>query len=204
MTAGDVTLVPVGRHAALVEVPDAAAALSLSLHLRATCPWLTEVVPAATTVLVDGLDLSARERLRSALDAWAPGRDEPRGELVELPTTYDGDDLDTVAGLWGTDRDGVVARHQEVEFVSAFCGFAPGFAYLTGLPDDLAVPRLDSPRTRVPAGAVGLAGEWCGVYPSASPGGWQLLGHADVRLWDAAATEPALLAPGTRVRFVAR
>ena len=96
----------------------------------------------------------------------------------------------------------MVARHGEVEFVSAFCGFAPGFAYLAGLPEKYAVPRLDSPRSRVPAGAVGLAGAWCGVYPTASPGGWRLLGRTDATLWDPDRSRPALLAPGTRVRFV--
>ena len=88
--------------------------------------------------------------------------------------------------------------------MAAFCGFAPGFAYLTGLPDELAVPRRQTPRTRVPVGSVALAGSWCGVYPTASPGGWQLLGHTDAPLWDVDRPQPALLAPGTRVRFVAR
>ena len=204
MSAHEATVVPVGPHAVLIEVTDASAALSLSLHLRAHGPDVVDIVPAATTVLVDGLGADGHDRLRAALDGWTPGADVAEGEVVELPTTYDGDDLDSVADLWGTDRDGVVARHQEVEFVSAFCGFAPGFAYLAGLPGELAVPRLASPRTRVPVGAVGLAGRWCGVYPSESPGGWQLLGHTDVRLWRPDEAPPALLEPGTRVRFVAR
>ncbi len=97
-----------------------------------------------------------------------------------------------------------MARHTGTTFVAAFSGFAPGFAYLAGLDDEHAVPRLDSPRTRVPAGSVALAGTWCGVYPTASPGGWQLIGHTDARLWDVERDPPALLAPGTRVRFVAR
>ena len=85
--------------------------------------------------------------------------------------------------------------------MSAFCGFSPGFAYLAGLPEELAVPRLDTPRTKVPAGAVALAGTWCAAYPTASPGGWRLIGRTDAALWDAAREQPALLAPGTRVRF---
>ena len=115
--------------------------------------------------------------------------------------TYDGADLAYVAERWGTDPDGVAARLGELELVSAFCGFAPGFAYLSGLPAELAVPRLDSPRSAVPAGSVALADTWCGVYPTASPGGWRLLGHTTLTLWDANQAEPALLAPGTRVRF---
>jgi KipI family sensor histidine kinase inhibitor len=95
----------------------------------------------------------------------------------------------------------VAARHQAVTFVSAFCGFAPGFAYLSGL--DAAVSRLATPRTRVPAGSVALAGTWCGVYPTTSPGGWRIIGSTDARLWDVDRDPPALLVPGTRLRFVA-
>jgi len=93
----------------------------------------------------------------------------------------------------------VVARHQRTEFVAAFCGFSPGFAYLSGLETD--VRRLPTPRTRVPAGSVALAGRWCGVYPTDSPGGWRIIGHTEVKLWTPAHDRPALLSPGTRVRF---
>jgi KipI family sensor histidine kinase inhibitor len=96
----------------------------------------------------------------------------------------------------------VIARHLATEFRVAFCGFAPGFGYLTGLPAELAVPRLATPRPRVPAGSVGLAGAYTGIYPSASPGGWLLIGRTDVVLFDVAADPPALLGPGARVRFV--
>jgi KipI family sensor histidine kinase inhibitor len=172
---------PVGPHAVLAEVADSA-------------------VPGARTVLFDGIP--DRDALRKLLAGWTPeARPEP-GRLVEVPVVYDGADLEDVAARWGTDTDGVVERHGAIEFVSAFCGFAPGFAYLAGLPEEHAVPRLDSPRTKVPAGSVGLAGSWCGVYPSESPGGWRLLGRTGVTLWDPARREPALLAPGTRVRFV--
>ena len=84
----------------------------------------------------------------------------------------------------------------------AFCGFAPGFGYLVGADDRLDVPRRSNPRTRVPAGAVALAGKFSGVYPRESPGGWQLLGHTSVRTWDVRREPPALLVPGVRVRFV--
>jgi len=93
--------------------------------------------------------------------------------------------------------------HASVEYTVSFCGFSPGFAYCTGLPEELWVPRRDDPRPRVEAGAIGLAGEFTGVYPSASPGGWRLVGRTSAALWDTDRVEPALLTPGTRVRFVA-
>ncbi len=195
-------LLEVGRDALLVEVRDAGEALSLAAYARAARAPALEVVPGARTVLFDGV--ADHGALRSLIDRWTPGVEEVVGPLVELPTTYDGADLEAVAESWGTDTAEVVRRHQEVEFVAAFCGFAPGFAYLTGLPAELAVPRRSTPRTRVPAGSVALAGSWCGVYPTASPGGWQLIGHTDAPLWEVERPQPALLAPGTRVRFVAR
>jgi len=191
---------PVGRSAALVEVSDAAAALALATWAREAGVPAIEIVPAAETVLFDGVrDLDALAR---TLEQWSVAPSAPPGPLVEVPVVYDGADLAAVARAWGTDEAEVVARHTAIEFVSAFCGFAPGFAYLTGLPPELAVPRLESPRSRVPAGSVALAGAWCGVYPTTSPGGWQLLGRTEVALWSPADEQPALLAPGTRVRFV--
>lgn len=188
-----------GRDAVLVEVGSPAEALSLALWARDARIEAAEIVPAAATVLFDGLrDIGG---LEGRLASWTPGVETVSGPLVEIPVVYDGADLEHVAERWGTDADGVVARHSALEFVSAFCGFSPGFAYLAGLPDELAVPRLDSPRTQVPAGAVGLAGTWCAAYPTASPGGWRLIGRTDAALWDADRSQPALLAPGTRVRF---
>ena len=120
---------------------------------------------------------------------------------------YDGADLADVARLWGVTEAEVVARHTGTEFRVAFCGFAPGFPYLLAAEDlpggDGRVPRRASPRPAVPAGSVGLADRWCGIYPTASPGGWQLLGRTDLTLFDPAREPPALLPPGTRVRFVA-
>jgi KipI family sensor histidine kinase inhibitor len=194
-----VEFIPVGRDAVLVEVGGPEEALSLATWARDARIAAEEIVPAAGTVLFDGL--SGVEGLERRLASWTPSAETASGPLVELPVVYDGADLEDVAERWGTDADGVVARHTELEFVSAFCGFSPGFAYLAGLPDDLAVSRLDSPRSKVPAGAVGLAGTWCAAYPTASPGGWRLIGRTDASLWDAARDQPALLAPGTRVRF---
>ena len=191
-------LIRVGRSAVLAEVADAAAAHSLAVFARRAGVPAGEVVPAARSVLFD--DVSDPGRIEELLAGWSPEQ-PPTGAVVELPVVYDGEDLTDVAERWGTDPDGVVERHTSLEFVSAFCGFAPGFAYLSGLPSELAVPRLDSPRTRVPAGAVGIAGTWCAAYPTASPGGWRLLGRTEVALWDPGREQPALLPPGTRVRF---
>ena len=191
-------LIPVGRDAVLVEVDSTAQAVSLATWAREHA-LATDVVPGAETVLLDGVhDPSG---LLDLLSPWRPEAVED-GPLVELPVTYDGPDLDDVADQWGCTVDEVVERHQATAFVSAFCGFAPGFAYLSGL--EVETPRLDALRTRVPAGAVALAGRWCGVYPTASPGGWRILGRTDAVLWDASCASPALLAPGVRVRFVAR
>ena len=190
---------PAGPRAVLVEVDDASTARSLAAWVRSQRVEVTEVVPAARTVLLDGLADPAR--LRDLLSRWDPAHEPVAGELVEIPVRYDGPDLSFVAEHWGVTEDEAVAVHGETEFVAAFCGFAPGFAYLEGLASDRAVPRLESPRPRVRAGSVGLAGPWCGVYPSASPGGWRILGHTDVVLWDPDRAQPALLPPGTRVVF---
>lgn len=195
-------IIRVGRDAALVEVASSHEAVSLAAWSRAR-GLAIDAVPGAETVLLDGLQDGLRDRdaLAARLADWEPGGSRP-GPEVEVPVTYDGPDLETVARYWGCDVADVVRRHQATAFESAFCGFAPGFAYLTAtgavLPD---VPRLATPRTRVPAGSVALAGRWCGVYPVASPGGWQVIGRTDALLWDPDRSEPALLAPGTRVRF---
>lgn len=186
---------PVGRNAVLVEVTTAEEAVSLATWARDRS-LARDVVPGAETVLLDGVHDPAG--LADVLLEWRPTEVEA-GPLVELPVTYDGPDLEDVARRWGCGVDEAVRRHQSVEYVAAFCGFAPGFAYLSGL--DLEVPRLDTPRTRVPAGSVALAGRWCGVYPTESPGGWRILGRTDAVLWDVTQPQPATLAPGTRVRF---
>ena len=191
----------VGSDALLVDCADLAQAMALHAEaLRREVP-ARDVVPGARTVLFDGL--ADRSALADELGSWRlEAGASVAGDLVELPTSYDGPDLGDVARLWDMTSDEVVGTHRATEFVVAFCGFAPGFAYCSGLPERLAVPRLDSPRTSVPAGSVGLAGAFTGVYPSASPGGWRIIGRTDAPLWDADREPPALLAPGTRVRFV--
>jgi KipI family sensor histidine kinase inhibitor len=142
------------------------------------------------------LDVAALRRL-----APEPVDDDPTGRLVELPVVFDGPDLPDVARLTGRAVPALVAALTGVELTVAFGGFAPGFGYLTGLPEDLHVPRRETPRTRVPAGSVGLAGPYAGAYPRASPGGWQLVGRTDAVLFDVDRDPPALLVPGARVRF---
>ncbi|WP_328464133.1 allophanate hydrolase subunit 1 [Actinoplanes sp. NBC_00393] len=162
---------------------------------------VVEIVPGARTVLLDGIAPGTE----TLLAGWepAPGEARAEGELVEIPTAFDGADLESVAELWQVAPDQAVQRLVDTPLTVAFCGFAPGFAYLRGLPEAWAVPRLATPRPRVPAGAVALAGEYAGIYPSASPGGWQLVGRTDKNLFDVRREHPALLSPGTRVRLVA-
>ena len=188
---------PVGRDAVLVEVGSPEHAVSLATWARER-GLARDVVPGARTVLLDGLTSSDRTELAGLLTSWQPTAREP-GPEVELAVTYDGPDLDVVAEHWGCGPGEVGSRHRATEFVSAFCGFAPGFAYLSGL--EVEVPRLATPRTRVPAGSVAVAGTWCGVYPADSPGGWRIIGRTEADLWDPRHEQPALLAPGTRVRF---
>ncbi|MEU6802294.1 5-oxoprolinase subunit B family protein [Streptomyces neyagawaensis] len=193
---------PVGDRALLIEVDSGqeAEALHAELLRRRAAGELAveELVPAARTVLLDGLD--APSRLAERLTSWEVPPVPPRTEdVVEIPVRYDGPDLGDVAAHWGVDEAEVARIHAAAEFRVAFCGFAPGFGYLTGLPRE--VPRRATPRTAVPAGSVALAGPYTGVYPRSSPGGWQLIGTTDLVLWDPARVPAALLTPGTRVRF---
>jgi KipI family sensor histidine kinase inhibitor len=197
---------PVGRHALLVELDTAQAVEALHAELlrrraRGALPRVREIVPAARTVLLDGL--TDPGRLAAELPEWhippVTASDRP---VVRIPVRYNGPDLAEVARLWGVEPAEVGAVHASAEFRVAFCGFAPGFGYLTGLPDRCHVPRRSTPRTRVPAGSVALAGPYTGVYPRSSPGGWQLIGTTDAVLWDPGREPAALLSPGTRVRFV--
>ncbi len=194
-----------GEGAALVELDGLPEVLGLYAALSADPPPGTGgLVPAARTLLVrhDPAVLTF-EALRAELAVRAGGPVHLRdGGQVEVPVRYDGEDLEEVAGLTGLPVREVVRRHAGGTYTCAFCGFAPGFAYLAGLDARLHVPRLPTPRTRVPAGAVAIAAEFTAVYPRESPGGWRILGHTGSRLWDLERDPPALLAPGTRVRFV--
>ncbi|MET0833843.1 MAG: 5-oxoprolinase subunit PxpB [Actinomycetota bacterium] len=194
-----------GERGLLVEVEDLATVHRLHAALRELGPpGVVELVPAYRTVLIVA-DPGQAEALDD-LAARLPGLELPpaeavAGETVEIPVRYDGEDLPEVAGLTGLEPEEVVRRHTAPEYTVAFLGFSPGFPYLVGLDPALEVPRRDTPRTSIPAGSVGLAGNQTGIYPTATPGGWQLIGRTEVTLFDPARDPPALLAPGTRLRF---
>ena len=207
-----VRVLPYGPDALLLDTePERVLALADALG-----QWLAEcgdrsaeVVPAASTVLVMSPGLGRSTARRTALQEVAaralPDRcdgDPAVCEVVEIPVRYVGDDLVEVASHLGCDIAEVIAWHQQSPFVVAFCGFVPGFAYLTGLDPRLHIERRATPRTRVPAGSVAIAAGWAGVYPRAVPGGWHLLGHTDLRIWDPSRLPPTRLQPGVRVRFV--
>jgi len=194
-----------GSEALLVELDDLDQVLALYAALREERPTgVIDIVPAARTVLLV-IDPSATDlgEVGRAVRQMRPRPNrQAAGELVEVPVTYDGEDLTEVGSLLGCDADEVVRRHTGEEWTVAFCGFAPGFGYLTGASGGWDVPRRSSPRTTVPPGSVALAGEFSAVYPRASPGGWQLIGRTELAVFDLQRDPPALLRTGTPVRFV--
>ena len=200
-----------GDDAVLVQLPGLAEVRALDDAVRAAravdpdAAGIVEQVPAARTLLLrvrDGVDPASL-----AVQRWWDARRAPVPPSavaeVRLAVDYDGPDLADVARLTRLTVDEVVARHTGASYTVAFGGFMAGFAYLVGLDPALRVPRLDSPRERVPAGSVAIADEFSAVYPAATPGGWRLLGRCDVTLFDVERDRPALLQPGTRVRFTA-
>jgi KipI family sensor histidine kinase inhibitor len=205
-------LLPSGERAVLIEVESLDEVLELHRRLWVAdrAPGLLDAVTGARTLLlvVDSAAAlgAARAAAHQALrdlpgvaDAPPEGGDDAD---LEIAVRYDGPDLAVVAELAGLTPAGVVAAHTGRVCRVGFAGFAPGFAYLVGGDPQLDVPRRSTPRTRVPAGAVGLAGEFTGIYPRSSPGGWQLIGRTEQVLWDLDRDPPALLRPGLRVRFV--
>lgn len=211
-------LLPMGEHALLVEVGGSAEVLALGRALaeldaagdRPGTDWrgsVSEVVPAARTLLLlldDPEQLPAVRHGMTQLAAATQVTTVVAGSAaaqVVLRVTYDGPDLADVAAHTGLTEEEVVRAHTQSRWRVAFIGFAPGFAYLVGGDPRLVVPRRSTPRTSVPPGSVGLAGEFSGVYPRASPGGWQLIGRTDAVLWDVDREPPALLVPGAVVRF---
>lgn len=204
-----VRVVPYGDSALLIELDGLPEVLAVADALRESPPAAAvDIVPAARTVLLTfepGTDLATPRRAVLALSSAAltsPARSRSfptAGEVVEIDVVYDGPDLEEVGALTGLGAAGVVTAHTGTPWRVAFSGFVPGFAYLTGGDPRLHVPRRAEPRTSVPAGSVGLAGEFSGIYPRTSPGGWQLIGHTDAVIWDP--ERGALLRPGGSVRF---
>jgi len=200
-----VRFLPAGRFAVLVEVDDLDTVVALHTALRREPPpGVVDMVPAARTLLLvhDGSTSIARLAERLHNQPLEPA-EHGGGEPIEIAVDYDGPDLAEVATRTGLSEDDLIRRHAAGNYTVAFLGFAPGFAYLVGGDPALRVARRDTPRTKVPAGSVALAGEFTGVYPREAPGGWQLIGRTDATLWDLAQEPPALLPPGATVRFVA-
>jgi KipI family sensor histidine kinase inhibitor len=200
-----VRLRPAGERGLLVEVEELETVHRLDAALRALDPpGVVELVPGYRTLLVvaDPGRAAVLDELAAELpELELPDAEEVAGEPVEIPVSYDGEDLPEVAHLTGLDAEEVVRRHTAPEYTVAFLGFSPGFPYLVGLDPALEVPRRDTPRTSIPAGSVGLAGRQTGIYPTASPSGWQLIGRTKVTLFDPDRDPPALLGPGSRLHF---
>ncbi|MEP6797362.1 MAG: allophanate hydrolase subunit 1 [Lapillicoccus sp.] len=198
-------VLPSGSTAILVEVDglDEAVALYAAL-LDDPPPGVVDIVPAARTLLlVTDPAVGSLAEVERAVRSTTPREDQrAHAKLVEIPVTYDGDDLAEAADLLGCNAAELIRRHTAAEWTVAFCGFIPGFGYLTSPMWTAVVPRRSTPRTKVPPGAVALAGEFSGVYPRESPGGWQLLGRTPLTMFDPNRQTPAILRPGVRVRFV--
>ena len=209
------TIRPLAESGVLVEFGEVidpaitARVMALTAALDAAAlPGVIDVVPSYTTLLisfdpllVDPTTLSDTVRQLSISPAVS-SNEPPR--LVEIPARYGGSggpDLDDVAAHTGLSAAEVIARHAGADYIVACMGFAPGFAFLAGLPPELATPRISNPRTRIPPGTVGIGGAQTGVYPLATPGGWRLIAHTPRRLFDLQRDEPFLLRPGDRVRF---
>jgi KipI family sensor histidine kinase inhibitor len=190
-------LLPYGERAVLVELDDPRQVPAMRAALAGRADVVDAVAGAATVLAVFA---------RAVPPGFDPGEladahPEAESRSVTVRVVYDGADLAEVASQTGLSEDEVVARHCAGDYVVRFCGFSPGFAYLDGLDERLHVSRHAEPRTEVPAGSVAIAGGFTGVYPRASPGGWRLLGRTHAVLWDVTRDPPALLTPGSRVRF---
>jgi KipI family sensor histidine kinase inhibitor len=193
----------VGTRAVLAELSGTQDVLALqALLLESPLPGQQDVLAAAETVLVKADSPASARRIGALLlqlDLTTPTHRD--GGLVVLDTVYDGEDLAEVGTLTGLGADGVIAAHSGQIWTVAFAGFAPGFGYMVGENQALEVPRRSSPRTAVPAGSVALAGNYSAVYPRSSPGGWQLIGRTNAKMWDLDREQPALASPGHRVQF---
>ncbi|MFG1797617.1 allophanate hydrolase subunit 1 [Nocardia sp. NPDC049149] len=205
-------ILPAGDRSLLVAPDERADLVAFVDLLRREVPTgVHDVLPAAQTILLTLTELAdsravearLRELFRALREPGGSGLAAPPPEVIRtIPVRYDGPDLTDVAALLGISVRAVIAAHTRTLWRCAFLGFAPGFGYLESAEPGLAVPRRAEARTSVPAGSVALADGYSAVYPRRSPGGWQLIGTTDLRLWDLERDQPSLLRPGTRVRFV--
>ena len=169
-----------------------------------------DLVPTYRSILVnfDPLVVPASRIMDFAAKALQNRREDSSssgGEVVEIPVLYGGEmgpDMDFICGHTKLDKDEVIRRHSSVEYLVYMLGFTPGFAYLGGMPKELATPRLAKPRAVIPAGSVGIAAGQTGIYPVESPGGWQLLGRTPLRVFNYARKDPFLVSAGDYLRFV--
>lgn len=193
-----------GTRSLLVELGDIETVMAWHAHLtKNPLPGQLDVIAAATTVLIKtATRRSCEQALAQLQEIEPPALDGTAAKTIEVTTVYDGEDLEAVAEHYGVSVEALIERHTSEEWFAAFGGFAPGFAYCTGQ-GQWDTPRRDTPRPKVPAGSVALAGPFSAVYPQDSPGGWQLLGHTDVAMWDLGRDVPNLLLPGDVVRYVA-
>jgi KipI family sensor histidine kinase inhibitor len=200
------TVLDYGDQALLLQFDNTTDVLAWANAIReAALPGVLDIVPASRTVLLKlngpNHQAAVRRRLRGLKVASEPMATAPAEAPMVIDVVYDGADLTEVADLTGLSTAQVINAHTATPWQVGFGGFAPGFAYLLGGDPRLAVPRRPEPRSAVPAGAVGLAGEFTGIYPRRSPGGWQLIGHTDAVMWDIDRPNPALLTPGMWVQF---
>ncbi len=196
------TVLQYGPNGAIIECP-AASAIALAQALMDTGRF-REVVPAERSVLVmlpRGMTRAEVEGITDTLPEELPAS---VGRELEIPVVYDGADLALVASATHLSVDEVITIHSGVTYLAAFAGFSPGYVYCTGLDPRLRLPRRPTPRTSVPAGSVAIADAYAAIYPTSSPGGWHLLGHTDLTLFDLNRPEPALIQPGDRVRYTVR
>jgi KipI family sensor histidine kinase inhibitor len=172
----------------------------------AALPGVQEIVPAYCTLLIHydpaQTDYDRVQRLVNEALAHETTQTAPTSRRIEIPVVYDGPDLPFTADYHRLSVADVIALHTAAEYRVYMMGFTPGFAYLGEVDARIATPRLETPRVRVPAGSVGIAGRQTGIYPIDSPGGWRILGHTSLKLFDLQRDAPFLLAPGDRVRFV--
>jgi KipI family sensor histidine kinase inhibitor len=194
----------VGDSALLIDTQDARAAQQLRVAiLRRPLNGLSELVPAYNTLLVqfDPLEFDIKSFIRRLPEFVRTPVPLALPREHDIPVAYGGEDLEEIARITNLDIAEVIQCHSSATYTVAFLGFAPGFPYLVGLDPRLRVARLKSPRIKVPAGAVAIAGEFSGIYPQATPGGWRILGHTEAVLFDPEQVPPARFIPGDKIHF---